>query len=435
MLEYRNSQFFVTYMDCNMVNLQIPLDIPDVEILKIENNAVEDLIITVKSTKKKTYCRECEKEIDRVHGYGETLLLRHLSILERRVYIRLKPVRYICNDCDNKPTTTEQPDWYTRRSKFTKAYEEYLMRSLINSTVSDVARKEGVTCECVEGTLDRQVIKKVNWKEFKKLELLGFDEIALKKGHKDFVVIVSTRNEDEVKIIGILPDRKKKTVKAFIKSIPASLQKTVKTACTDMYDGYINAVKEVFGGGIKVVIDRFHVAKKYRECIDSLRKKELRRLKTELSDEEYKRLKGAMWALRKKPENLSDDEQLVLMLLFKQSQLLEAAYNLEKDLTSIFDANYNKAEASKRILEWVNKVENSEVECFDRFIKTLRNHWHDILNYFNRRGRKNSGFVEGLNNKIKVIKRRCYGIFDVESLFQRVFLDFQGYHLFGCKRA
>jgi len=423
------------YRDCNMVNLQIPLDIPNVEILKVENNEVGDLIITVKSTRKKTCCRVCEKEIDRIHGYGETILLRHLPILERRVYIRLKPIRYICDDCDDKPTTTEQPAWYKRRSKFTKAYEEYLMRSLISSTVSDVARKEGVTCECVEGALDRQVAKKVNWKDFKTLELLGFDEIALKKGHKDFVVIVSTRYKDEVKIIGILPDRKKKTVKAFINSIPESLRNTVKTACTDMYDGYVNAVKEVFGKKVKVVIDRFHVAKKYRECTDSLRKKELRRLKSDLSDGEYKKLKGAMWALRKKPENLSDDEQLVLMLLFKQSRLLEVAYNLEKDLTSIFDTNYNKAEASKKILDWIKKAESSEVECFDKFIKTLRNNWHDILNYFNRRGRKNSGFVEGLNNKIKVIKRRCYGIFDVESLFQRVLLDFQGYHFFGCRRG
>ena len=417
-----------------MVNFQIPLDIPDVEILKVENNEVGDLIITVKSTKKKTCCRVCEKEIDRVHGYGETILLRHLPILERRVYIRLKPIRYICDDCDNQPTTTEQPDWYKRRSKFTKAYEEYMMRSLINSTVSDVARKEGVTSDCVEGTLERQVLKKVNWTEFKTLELLGFDEIALKKGHKYFVVIVSTRYQDVVKIIGILPDRKKETVKTFINSIPESLKKTVKTACTDMYDGYVNAVKKVFGKKVKVVIDRFHVAKKYRESVDRLSKKELRRLKADLLDEEYKQLKGAMWALRKKPENLSDDERLVLMLLFKQSRLLEVAYNLEKDLTIIFDTNYNKAEASKRILDWIKKVESSEVECFDGFIKTLRNHWNDILNYFNRRGRKNSGFVEGLNNKIKVIKRRCYGIFDVESLFQRVSLDFQGYHLFGCRR-
>jgi len=61
---------------------------------------------------------------------------------------------------------------------------------------------------------------------------------------------------------------------------------------------------------------------------------------------------------------------------------------------------------------------------YDRFIKTLQRYWHYILNYFNRR--ISSGFVEGLNNKIKTIKRRCYGINKVSTLFQRIWLDLQG---------
>jgi transposase len=198
-----------------------------------------------------------------------------------------------------------------------------------------------------------------------------------------------------------------------------------------MYDGYVNAVKEIFGNKVKIIIDRFHVAKNYRKCIDSVRKKELNRLQKESTEEEYKNLKGAMWALRKKEENLTENEKEVLKLLFKYSLALKKAYQMQNELTGIFNRNINKQKASNLIKKWIMKVEKSELSCFDKFISTLNKYWDDILNYFYRKQRKNSGFIEGLNNKIKVINRRCYEIFKIENLFQRVFLDLEGYTMYA----
>ena len=414
-----------------MINLQIPLDIPDVEILRVEQNQSEAFIITVKSTKKSCQCRKCGNEATKVYSNAETIILRHLPILGHEVYIKIIPVRYQCEYCDDKTTTTEQATWYNRRSKFTKAYEEYLMKMLINSTLQDVAHKENVTPDAVEGVLKRQIETKVNWDEFDKIPTLGLDEIALKKGHKDFVVIVTAQIDGQIKILSILADRLKETVKTFINSIPEHLKKTIKIACCDMYDGYVNAVKEVFGEKVKIIIDRFHIAKNYRKCIDSVRKKELKRLQKELTEEEYKKLKGAMWALRKKEEHLTGDEREVLATLFKYSPMLKKAYQFQNELTKIFNKNINKQKASKLIRSWIAKIEKSKLFYFDKFISTLNKYWDDILNYFYRKQRKNSGFIEGLNNKIKVIKRRCYGIFKIENLFQRIFLDLEGYAMYG----
>jgi transposase len=413
-----------------MINFQISLDIPDVEILKVEKNKVEDLIITVRSTKHSCLCHKCGKEAKKINGYAEAILVRHLSILGHQVYLRIKPVRYQCEYCDDKTTTTEQASWYNRRSKFTKAYEEYLLKMLINSTITDISHKEAVSFDDIEGILNRRIEKEVNWDSLKKINILGLDEIALKKGHKDFIVIVSARVGGGIKILGILPDRKKETVKAFIDGIPERLKSTIKIACCDMYDGYINAVKEIFGNKVKVVIDRFHVAKNYRKCIDTLRKEELKRLKKELTESEYKELKGAMWALRKKEKDLQDQERAVLETLFKHSPTLKQAYQFQNALTEIFNKNSSKGEAEKLMKEWINSVNESDLSCFDKFIGTLNKYWNDILNYFYRRQRKNSGFIEGLNNKVKVIKRRCYGIINIEKLFQRIFLDLEGYAMF-----
>ncbi|RZN36607.1 MAG: hypothetical protein EF813_07140 [Methanosarcinales archaeon] len=104
--------------------------------------------------------------------------------------------------------------------------------------------------------------------------------------------------------------------------MPERLKKTVTTVCSDMYDGYINAAKEVFGEDVVVVIDRFHVAKLYGGGLDNLRKKEIARLKAELAEEEeeeHKNLKGVMWPLRKNTRDLVDAELEVLKRLFKYS--------------------------------------------------------------------------------------------------------------------
>ena len=194
-----------------------------------------------------------------------------------------------------------------------------------------------------------------------------------------------------------------------------------------MYEGFINAAKEVFGKKL-IVVDRFHVAKLYRNGLEGLRKKEMRRLKNELSEEEYKKLKGVMWILRKAKSKLMDEEKETLECLFKHSPLLELASDFSNDLTDIFEEDISKSKAKRKINSWKKRVKRSDLTCFDGFIKTLEKSIDEITNYFI--DRQTSGFVEGLNNKIKVIKRRCYGILNTNHLFQRIFLDVQGYGLY-----
>lgn len=188
------------------MDLQIPLDIPNVEVLKFERNKRNEFVITVSSKAKTTKCRKCGKEVSKIHGYSDTQVLRHTWVFGKPVYIRIKLTRFMCETCDDKPTTTEQPDWFKRGSKFTNAYEEWLMRSLINSTVLDVARKEHLTYDEVEGALNRQIDTEVDWNRFDEIPVLGIDEIALKKGHKDFVSVITARVGGDTKIITILRD-------------------------------------------------------------------------------------------------------------------------------------------------------------------------------------------------------------------------------------
>jgi transposase len=130
--------------------------------------------------------------------------------------------------------------------------------------------------------------------------------------------------------------------------------------------------------------------------------------------------------LRKKEEDLTEEEKNILQLLFHYSPLLKKAYQFRKELTAIFDRPIPQAQGKRLLNDWINRVKRSEIRCYDSFIKTLVTRKEEITNYFS--GRYTSGFVEGLNNKIKVIKRRCYGILNIGHLFQRIYLDLFGYH-------
>ena len=226
----------------------------------------------------------------------------------------------------------------------------------------------------------------------------------------------------------MLPDRLKVTVTTFLASIPARLKATVERVCTDIYERYINAAREVLPHA-EIVIDRFHVAKNYNEGVDQLRKQEQRRLKQQLPESEYEVLKGVMWVYRRHWWDLDDEQQYQLIELFKHSPLLKEAYLLRHRLTLIFEAPQTKANALERLEVWKRLVAESGLRCFDTFLITLNNWSDEIANYFN--GRHSSGFVEGLNNKLKVIKRRCYGLLDPTRLFQRIQLDLQSERLFA----
>jgi transposase len=407
----------------------IPLDIPDVRVLNIEISPRGECTITVESTLEETRCRQCGREIREFHGLAEWLTLRHLPILGRKVFLRLRPKRYRCPYCEGGPTTTQELAWYTAKSPHTKAYEKYLLLQLVHATVEDVSLKEELGYKALEGIVDRWISREVNWAEVQGRKILGLDEIALKKGHRDFVVIVTARSAaGEVKVLAVLPDRKKETVKAFLASMPTRVKQAIRTVCTDLYEGFINAVKEVLGHA-QVVADRYHVAKLYRAGADHLRTQELQRLKKELPKERYDEIKGAMWPFRKHSADLEADEHALLQRLFAYSPDLHRAYTYREQLTAIFEQDLSKEEAKHEIKNWRRRVKASDLKCYESFFTTLDNWLEEITNYFLHR--HNSGFVEGLNNKIKVLKRRCYGIFNRAHLFQRLYLDLEGYRMFA----
>jgi len=404
------------------------LDLPDVTVQKVELTP-KVIVISVESTLHSTKCKRCGREITRFAGYSEVVQVRHLPLFGREVQIRYRPKRYECLYCDGNPKSTQALAWHRANSRYTRVYEDYLLKALINSTVEEVSWKEGIGRHSLWNLVERRIARQVDWSCYRYLDVLGIDEIALKKGHRDFVVIVSARLETgDLAVLGVLPDRERQTVEAFLRSIPTSLQATIHSVCVDMYEGYRQAVKAALPKA-QLVVDRFHVARLYREAADKVRQAEMKRLKKSLPKAEYATLKPCRHAFWKNRTDLTPEERQALQRLFAYAPKLVLVHAFREGLRTIFERPLSKAQAQDKLRTWMFLVREQKITCFEPFLKTLTHFFDEITNFFVRR--LTSGFVEGLNNKIKVLKRRAFGIFNLEHFYQRLFLDLEGHRVFA----
>ena len=415
--------------------ITIPLDIPDVRVLQTSLSERGEIIIplagiiTLESTKAGTRCRQCGKWITKLHGRDEWVRIRHLPAFGRLTYLRYRPHRYPCQDCEGHPTTTQGLEWHDGNSPQSFAYDNPILLQWVNSTVEDVSIKEGLSYASVAGTLERRIESSVDWSILAEIEILGLDEIALRKGQGHYVTLVTGRFRDgEIVILGVLPGHEKAVLVEYLRLIPLRILQAIQTVCCDLWEAYIEAVREEIPTA-RIVADRFHVARQYRDAADQIRKTELQRWKQELSKEEYQKLAGSFRAFRKNAKDLNKEERKTLRSFFEYSACAQQAYDFREELTAIYDMNLSRKQAQSKILRWILQVEKSALLCFDTFIRLLRYWWEEITNFFVHR--ENSGFVEGFNNKVKVLKRRCYGIFNLKHLFQRISLDLSGYRLFA----
>jgi transposase len=181
-------------------------------------------------------------------------------------------------------------EWHDTNSPHSFAYDNHILLQLVNSTVEDVSLKEGLAYDSVAGALERRIETQVDWTNLAEMAVLGLDEIALKKGQRDYVTLVTGRLWDgEIVILGVLPGHEKAILVEFLRLIPARILQGIQTICCDLWEAYTEAVREEIPEA-RIVADRFHVAKHYRQAADQLRKQELLRLKKELSKEEYQKL-------------------------------------------------------------------------------------------------------------------------------------------------
>jgi transposase len=178
-----------------------------------------------------------------------------------------------------------------------------------------------------------------------------------------------------------------------------------------------------------IMIDYFHVAQHYRDYVDTLRRTERRLLKKELPKEQAEEFKHIFWPLRKRQDELQGEERSHLANFSAHSPQLQQVYALHEYLTLIFDMAPTHEWAELEVANWRQSVKDTCLSRFEPFLKLLTTWRERILNYFNRC--QSSSFVEGFNNKVKVIKQRCYSLTNADHPFQRLPVGLVGYQRFS----
>lgn len=205
------------------IEIVVELNIEGLEAKEVKINREGHYEISVESTQEGCTCHECGEHITKPHGKDRQKRIRHLPILGRETYLIVKLPRFQGLNCYGRPTTTQQVGWHERNSPNSIAFEKHLRLGLMGGTVEDVSQRERIGYEAVRGMVRRHIQTEVEGESIEKLERL--DEISLKKGHQDFVTIVSANLDGRVQLLAGLKDREKETVKAFLQTIPDPLKR------------------------------------------------------------------------------------------------------------------------------------------------------------------------------------------------------------------
>jgi len=381
------------------------LNIPNYEVVGVENSD-EQITLDIQSTMKGAKCPRCKTYSSDLHE-NHPRIVRDLPVSGKACYLRFSRRRFLCPKCHDP--FSEPLGFVKEHRDYTNRYQARIFHQVKENNITAVMRLECLTYEQVESIFLTEAKSYIPANPFASLKRLGIDEIALRKGKQDFVLILS--NLDTGEIVDVIEKRTKEKLRQRLEWLtPVELNQIIEVTI-DMWEPYADVCSELLPDAV-ITVDRFHVAK----AINT----ELKNLKNKEKKQHPEALKGSHYSLLKNQDNLTDSQQENLVKIYETCPTLKMGHRLKECLRHIFESHSTKEKATHRIQKWLLIAESHGL--FPDFRKTLLNWLDNITNYF--RQRTTSGIVEGINNKIKLIKRRAYGFRNFEHFRLRVIVAF-----------
>lgn len=217
-------------------------------------------------------------------------------------------------------------------------------------------------------------------------------------------------------MLDVLVGRDKALVAEYLRANKGGLLAGLEEVTCDMWDAYAHAAKEVFGGKVRVVIDRFHVVKNFQEQLTEAR----REIQRGMGKDEAKELKGTRWLWQTNPENLSDERRVELERLKERFPRLKGLVEQREGLRGVFEDKgiQDAATGEARLREWIGKARAAGMKALEKFCKTLENWMEEIANYFVRRS--SNGRTEGFNHGLRSVLWRAFGMSSFKHFRLRV---------------
>jgi transposase len=291
------------------------------------------------------------------------------------------------------------------RRSYTRSFERMALELSRRMTIKDVALHLHVSWDVIKDIVKRHLGRRFASPKLKKLRQIAIDEISIGKGHQYMTVVLDLRTGA---VVFVGDGKGADALEPFWKRLRRSGAK-VQAVAIDMSPAYISAVIQNLPHA-QIVFDRFHLIKMMNDKLSEFR----RDLYNETRSMAQKQvLKGTRWLLLKRPENLNPErnerERLERALMFNRP--LAVAYYMKEDLNELWKQG-GYAQAERFLEDWCRQAQETGIRFLKKFAATLLSLRSGILAYYHYR--ISTGPLEGMNNKIKTMKRQAYGFRDKE---------------------
>jgi transposase len=332
--------------------------------------------------------------------------VRDLSCGDTRIFLELEVRRIDCRGCGK--VKREQLDFLADNPLYTKRFAQYIGRRCRSATIKDLAAELKLDWHTVKA-LDQQYmeaqLKRVGSPDS---QVIGVDEIAIRKGHSYRIVVSDLLRGRPIWFGG--KDRSEASMGEFYAWLGKKKSARIRLAVMDMWKPFRLATA-AHAPQAAILFDKFHVMRHLGEALDQVRKSEYGRL----AGRDRRYIKGQKYTLLSRKENLTLDGKKALKTLLSANKRLNTAYVLKESFGQLW--SYEREGWARRFFEnWRASLKWQRLKPYEKFAEMINRHWHGIAAYCQPENKISLGFVEGLNNKIRVIQRRAYGLRNEEYL-------------------
>jgi transposase len=359
-------------------------------------------------------CPKCGGLCKGVHDTTKRRV-RDLPILEAHTHLIVHRRRLFCPDCG---PVLESLSWLGKYCRATQRLADSVATLCKVLPIKHVAEFFGLSWDQVKDIDKRSLEQRFTTVDLSAVEVIGMDEFALQKGHRYATVIVEPYRKQ---VLFVAKGRGRESLRPFFEKLGPDGCSRLKAVVMDMNGAFEEEVKAK-APQASIVYDLFHVVAKYsREVICRVRNAELHRLKDD--KQSRKVIQGSRWLLLRNYSNLKPDDKVRLEELLDANHNLMTVYLLNDYLKELW--SFRSVEKAKQSWEqWYQLAKESGIPHLVLFAQRLQGYLQGILNHCN--WPLHTGLLEGINNKIKVIKRMAYGFRDHEYFFLKIKAAFPG---------
>jgi transposase len=332
--------------------------------------------------------------------------VRDLSCGDARIYLEIEVRRVPCRRCGR--VKREQLEFLADNPFYTKRFAFYVGRRCRQATIKDIAHELNLDWDTVK-TLEKQYMCAQLVKAGTPgPKAIGIDEISIRKGHTYRIVVSDLIRRRPIWFGG--EDRSEASMSRFYDWLGEDKAHCIRLAVMDMWKPFSNATRN-HAPQAAILFDKFHVMRHLGEALDKVRKSEYARL----SGKDRRYIKGQKYTLLSRRENLTLESRRALKTLLAANKRLNTAYLLKESFGQLWD--YEREGWARRFFDnWRSSLKWQRLQPYEKFAEMINRHWDGIAAYCRPQNKVSLGFVEGLNNKIRVIQRRAYGLRDEEYL-------------------